>query len=316
MDIALKQRLVGAVVLVALGVVFIPMLLDGPTDRQDRPVNVQIPEMPEGRYETRRLALDPAQAPREESPEPRLVRTPGPSPGSDVPEVVVARPETKPRAPSPAPLETSPVTAEPARPGASTGVQEEADGASPAEESTAAVAPARAPALSGEWVIQLGSFSQQANAERLVTRAREEGFEAWSEPIPVGDSIVHRVRAGAWSERDEAMVVAARLVELMALGDGVSLRRIDADAAEAEPVDPGFGWWVQAGVFARQGNAEGLRDRLRAAGFVARAEGIRVGGEPRYRVRVGPQLDRAEAEAALQRLDREFGIKGIVVSNP
>ena len=43
MDSVLKQRLVGAVVLVALGVIFIPMLLEGPDD-------TLVPELDGGRF--------------------------------------------------------------------------------------------------------------------------------------------------------------------------------------------------------------------------------------------------------------------------
>lgn len=44
MDLALKQRLVGAIVLIALAVIFLPMLLDGSGQPESHTVGVEIPE--------------------------------------------------------------------------------------------------------------------------------------------------------------------------------------------------------------------------------------------------------------------------------
>ncbi|WP_444677416.1 SPOR domain-containing protein [Halomonas sp. E19] len=46
-----------------------------------------------------------------------------------------------------------------------------------------AQAPSTAPsptAASGEWAVQVGSFGEAGNAERLQARLREEGFSAYS----------------------------------------------------------------------------------------------------------------------------------------
>lgn len=69
MDLALKQRLVGAIVLIALAVIFLPMLLDGSGTPESLDVEVEIPERdepPESRFEepdvTAELA-EPAEEP-------------------------------------------------------------------------------------------------------------------------------------------------------------------------------------------------------------------------------------------------------------
>lgn len=57
-------------------------------------------------------------------------------------------------------------------------------------------------------------------------------------------------------------------------------------------------WILQAGSFAAEDNANDLEQRLLAAGFrayIRRTEN--EAGEPRYRVFVGPYLDRAIAQA-------------------
>ncbi|HZF97748.1 MAG TPA: sporulation protein, partial [Pseudoxanthomonas sp.] len=58
MDTALKHRLVGAVVLVALAVIFLPMLIKDPApDSGVSDVPLDVPAMPAGDYETRELPL-------------------------------------------------------------------------------------------------------------------------------------------------------------------------------------------------------------------------------------------------------------------
>jgi DedD protein len=70
------------------------------------------------------------------------------------------------------------------------------------------------------WVVQLGSFSSSANAERLVERARAEGFSAYKEEISSSGATIHRVRVGPFLERDEAIRVDGLIGERLAM-DGV-----------------------------------------------------------------------------------------------
>ncbi|KAF1705515.1 SPOR domain-containing protein [Pseudoxanthomonas suwonensis] len=58
MDTTLKQRLIGAAVLVALAVIFLPMLVQGPApDSGVADVSTRVPDAPAGGYETRELPL-------------------------------------------------------------------------------------------------------------------------------------------------------------------------------------------------------------------------------------------------------------------
>jgi len=73
---------------------------------------------------------------------------------------------------------------------------------------------------------------------------------------------------------------------------------------------------VQMGSFARQENADALRDRLRKAGyraFVSRHDG---GGKAVYRVQVGPELSRRQAARQRDELRRKLEIKGIIRRHP
>jgi len=73
---------------------------------------------------------------------------------------------------------------------------------------------------------------------------------------------------------------------------------------------------VQAGSFSSEQNALRLRDKLREADFVTQVEKAWVGGKSHYRVRVGPFLERTDAEKSRKQLLDKFTIKGRVLSYP
>jgi len=87
---------------------------------------------------------------------------------------------------------------------------------------------------------------------------------------------------------------------------------------EQKPLKAGplSSWVVQAGSFSSEQNALRLRDKLRDATFVTQVEKARVGGKSHYRVRVGPFLERADAEKSRKQLLDKFAIKGRVLSYP
>src|SRR5258708_38065990 len=68
MDSALKQRLVGLAVLIALAVIFLPMFFSStPPKQENTTIGLNIPPAPERNFETRNLAID---APGKATPAP------------------------------------------------------------------------------------------------------------------------------------------------------------------------------------------------------------------------------------------------------
>src|SRR5689334_14664953 len=58
MDSALKQRLLGAAVLIALAIIFVPMFLSNtPQQTENTTLNLDIPKAPERKFETRTLPV-------------------------------------------------------------------------------------------------------------------------------------------------------------------------------------------------------------------------------------------------------------------
>ena len=63
----------------------------------------------------------------------------------------------------------------------------------------------------GMWAVQLGSFSNQANAERLAADLRKKGYAAFLSQLQTNSGALHRVRIGPQNNRDNAEAIAARL---------------------------------------------------------------------------------------------------------
>jgi DedD protein len=70
------------------------------------------------------------------------------------------------------------------------------------------------------WVVQLGSFSDATNAERLVQKIRNAGLNAYQEKVTSGAVSIFRVRVGPFLEREEALRTSQQLSEQYSV-DGV-----------------------------------------------------------------------------------------------
>jgi len=75
-------------------------------------------------------------------------------------------------------------------------------------------------------------------------------------------------------------------------------------------------WAVQVGSFSNPDNALGLRNKLRQNGYHAFVEKVTTSKGEVYRVRVGPEVKRSEAEALQQELQTKLKLKGLVVAHP
>ncbi|MET3010325.1 SPOR domain-containing protein, partial [Stenotrophomonas koreensis] len=70
----------------------------------------------------------------------------------------------------------------------------------------------RAPAASAVgWVVQLGAFSNAAEAEALRERMRAAGFSAFVEQVPTDRGSLSRVRVGPVASREAAEQLKAQL---------------------------------------------------------------------------------------------------------
>ena len=87
-------------------------------------------------------------------------------------------------------------------------------------------------------------------------------------------------------------------------------------SAPPKPAASGVGYAVQLGAFSNAGDANALRDRVRAAGFSAFVEQVRTDKGTLNRVRVGPVADRAGADRLKAQVASKVGIDGMVRPHP
>lgn len=81
------------------------------------------------------------------------------------------------------------------------------------------------------------------------------------------------------------------------------------------PDDSTEAWAVQLASFAEQGNAEELRDRLRADGFEAFVSSYREpGGAILSRVAIGPMLDPIRAERLREELSGRYDLEALIMA--
>lgn len=75
-------------------------------------------------------------------------------------------------------------------------------------------------------------------------------------------------------------------------------------------------WVVQLGSFSSADNANGLNDKLRKAGYPSYVERISQNSQQAFRVRIGPELLRSEAEALQKKIKAGMGLDSIVLQYP
>ena len=87
-------------------------------------------------------------------------------------------------------------------------------------------------------------------------------------------------------------------------------------AAHTTSASRAGGWAVQLAAVSGQADANALRDKLRAAGFDGFVDSVNVGGKQLWRVRAGPQTQRADAQRVHDQIKAKLGIDGNIVSVP
>ncbi len=211
MDQGLKERLIGAAVLVALGVWLIPLVLDGPAQQTEgESTTLRLPAPEESQpVKSVTIELDEQESPpgtgaaaatpvAERDGDEAPVPTPAPAPERKAADV---RAETQP-APAQAQRAAGAVRSEPAAVAPAAAVQRPAP---------AAAAPKAQPAAQDGFMIQLGSFSEEENARRLAQRVGTYGYKPTVSTFKSSGRVMWRVRIGPKSTRAQAEAEASSL---------------------------------------------------------------------------------------------------------
>jgi cell division septation protein DedD len=205
MDPALKHRLIGAAVLSAVAVIFLPKLLVSHDTRSTAAdVPLKLPNAPGGDFQTREL---PLVTPASDVPQGGVVgmdtRHPTPSAVSSASappasNASIAKPGT--------PVVTLPTTT---APGTVVAPPPVTAASTHAAAPVATTPPVPAANAGGHYVVSLGTYGNAANAQSLVASLKKADLPAYAEPVTVGGKPGMRVRIGPYPQRGDAE--AARL---------------------------------------------------------------------------------------------------------
>jgi len=191
MEVRVRERLIGALVLVAIVVLFVPAILKG---------------------------RDPAPAALPESAPTRRVEVPI---GNSVPapEEQILVPE--PAQPDSAPAATAPPPPDPKPEAEAASKASTAAPPAPEERRVASEPPAKTPASptpvagasTSAWAVQLGAFSNRSKADQLVAELRKRRYAAFVFEYRASGQVLYRVRVGPEQDRKRAEEIAARLAK-------------------------------------------------------------------------------------------------------
>lgn len=326
MDKALKQRLVGASVLIILAVIVLPMLLSGRSETlKQESRQIELPAKPdELSFESRRFPVgvpkaairgnvdtaEPVQA--DVTPAGSEITETSPQQGIETQETPVNVAENvnssiyegtdiKPDLPANVEVAPPPVTSITLSSGR--------------DEDLAISEPAEVSPDTPRYLVQVGSFSSEKNANALASQLRAENLPVLMDVVDRAAGRLHRVRVGPYAERSQADAVVSSL--RLKIKD-LTPRVLDLRPAESAPVstpsDPLVRWVVQVGSFSNSKSAEALVAKLRLEGLTVFSEKVTSANGTAYKVRLGPEIDRDKATELARKVKAEHNLNGFVTT--
>ncbi len=347
MDRALKQRLIGAAVLIAIAVIFLPMLVKGPAPVSGAAdVSIEVPAEPNSGFETRELPLG----------------VPGQVPAGGVAGMANDASSTT----------NAPTTVAPSTPATAAGdyavnfghygTAADAERMATALKQSQLAAYTEASKFNGRdaWRVRIGPFASRAEAEAARLRALHVSDKVNASVVALNaDAAAPAGVSTASTAAASSTVTTTPLPPAPVPKPATPAPTVAAEApkpAVAKPVEPvakpaapatkpatpapkpapvvatsepkpapkpaapkptsNVGFAVQLGAFADAGAAKALRDKARAAGLSAFTETVNTDDGARTRVRIGPVADRADAEKLRAQAQSRLGVGGMVRPHP
>ncbi|HKV66211.1 MAG TPA: SPOR domain-containing protein [Rhodanobacteraceae bacterium] len=326
----MKTRLLGAAVLIALAVIFVPMLLPSSSSGLPSVSTKAVPE-PSGEMQTRVLQVGPDGASAGSSTaavinDPDHVATLNleghPAAAlqplsSGLPIEATTAPAAS--APASARATSAPAVVPPTPEPAAAVVK------SPAPSAPASSAPAKTEPIPGGagaaagalYTVNLGVYANHASANKLVANAKQHGFAALATQETLQGKSVMRVRVGPFHSRAEAEAARLKLKGFekvsMSIDSGVVSQTGDAPASAIAAKQAGA-WAVQLAAYSDEASANKMRDRLRGQGIDGYVDSVSTAKGKLWRVRAGPFASRNVAESTRAEIAQKFNVKGNIVT--
>jgi DedD protein len=152
----------------------------------------------------------------------------------------------------------------------------------------------------------------------LAREATDSKTPASPEPLPqvVAKAAVTEDIAGAGTPRLGEPKPAARAEPAAAQPAKPKPPPAVARATPARSEQPARGWVVQVGVYSNPENAARMREKLKALDLAVREDRVAIEGGKAVRLRVGPYEDRNSAVKTQARLQKDAGVRGVVLAYP
>ncbi|MBX3666914.1 MAG: SPOR domain-containing protein [Rhodocyclaceae bacterium] len=211
-----RRRLVGAVALALLAAVVLPMVMDHEPRQSAQDIQIRIPGQDQGPIAHPTPPPEdgdkPAAAAESSAPPQAAVREAPPKrPPEPAPEIKPRATEASAKVPAPPAAAAATARSEPpAKPEAATPPKPETAAAKPATDEKASQREAeRVRAVleaqpAAHYYLQLGVFSDAANARNILAKSQAQGVAAKGEALDVKGTKSTRVRAGPFATREEA----------------------------------------------------------------------------------------------------------------
>lgn len=216
MERQLKERLIGAAVLVAAAVIMVPEMFSGTHSRSQLSDGAAQP------LQTYRIDLQAAR--RSEASTTASVATPDAPAERPQREAEVASNSESTSGQAAVATSTQMSERSPAevKPEISTAVRLEPKPVYTKSVQTKPIepAPSESKVEQGDWQVQVGSFSNEAKARQIAATLKSQGFVSSVAPVKVTDKTLYRVRVGAAAPRS---VADATLQKLRATYPGASV---------------------------------------------------------------------------------------------
>lgn len=341
----MKTRLLGAAVLFALAVLFLPMIFNGksPTAKGDQAVSLAIPPSPDRELQTRTMNLTPDVAVS-------IANAPAAAASANTASAVVAAPassdqlatvnigsnrprdvETDPDAgkkPVPTTVtagarrETPVIPMQPKQPPVVVSAPHQKT-VRPAAAKPAAAPASRVADTAGSYTLDLSAYASATGAAKLQRRVRALGYPVAGYPITQAGQRRTLVIAGPFGTRTAAEAARLRIAQSIP-GTPVRLEQGASHAGAAVAASPAAagshakagGWAVQLAAMSNKADATALRDKLRGNGFDGFVDSVQSGGRTLWRVRAGPQTQRTDAQRVHDLIKTKLGIDGNIVPVP
>lgn len=201
MDETVKKRLVGAVVLVSLAVIFVPFLLEEKeiTPQSAVELDTKIPVQPTRKFRSglvpdektatrEATASDSGQSEFNISERLELTEHKGPSKSASSPGSESRKADDAKRRAVEEPDSSS----------------RQATPPKPEKKASEKTANKQQPSPKSGWIIQAGSFGNKTNAVNLSNNISKSGLNAYIEEIAVKEKTLYRVRVGPFSSKSDA----------------------------------------------------------------------------------------------------------------